>query len=143
MTESPTRRRPPQLTADSRITRFIVDKAHYAPTKGRVKYGAFLPPGNHRLSVYLSNDLDEETIWDIGDRFVASARNRPLRARADLTKDTIDSANRSQLSIEWAPHPHHLHHNIVGWPDSKDERIALAQDLANSASLYLAPSKVP
>ena len=104
-----------------------------------MKHAAFLPPPNGRLSVFITGDLDEASIWKTGDDFVAAPRNRPVKARADIAHRVISTIGQGTLTVERDTQPHPLHCNIIGWPNSKDEKIALAQDLAEAATLLISP----
>ena len=63
-----------------KITRYIFQKRHYAPSSKRVKYGAFLPRGGE-VSVYRTSTISEAGIWDIGQKHVAAKRQQSLKAR--------------------------------------------------------------
>jgi len=68
-------------------------------------------------------------------KIAGRGRNLPLLARADLSIAAIEC---TQLFVDIDNTPPN-HANIVNWPDSKDERIAKAQELARVANLQLPP----
>jgi len=119
------------------VTRYILQRGHYAPTRGRVKHHVFLPPPNGEISVYRITDLTVDQIWDIGERHVAQPRGKTLRARADLIASDVFE-NSLELVPETNIHP--LHASIVGWPDVESECLLIAIKLAKKAWLRLKPS---
>jgi len=101
-------------------------------TDGRVKGVAFRPPRkNLSLSVYRTDELSENEIWEIGDKYVGKARGKDITARANLvTKDILSEG----LWVESAPDPHPLHSNIIGWPAEPEKQNHIADQLALKAS---------
>lgn len=114
-------------------SRYIVESNKF--TSSRVKPQAFLPsPKNPQLSVFKTNELSNEEIWAIGVEFVANPRRKTLYARADFPESLVDEVG---LSLSPDPTPHPLHANLVGWPEEKNEKMAIAKDLANASSLVV------
>lgn len=72
-------------------------------------------------------------IWAIAVRHVEPLRGKATRARGDLAAIVI---TRIGLRLE-SEEPPPLHANIVGWPDTKDARMSLAQQLAAESRLVL------
>jgi len=70
-------------------------------------------------------------VWELADRYVATVREQPVIARAELAVAEITSLG---LSVEPNDHPPR-HANITGWPSAKDEWKSLAQELAARARL--------
>ena len=124
-----------ELIPSDRISRYIFDKKHFAVSKGRVKYPAFLPP-NGEISVYRVTGLAEEEIWDIGLLYVAKVSGRNLRARGDLFVSDV-FAVRLNVKLEKETHP--LHAKVSGWPPHKGQRILIAKKLEGKASLVVKP----
>lgn len=117
------------------ITRYIFSKSHYAKTKGRVKYAAFLPKKGE-TSIFRISNLSHKQIWNIGENYVAPISSRTLRARGDIiASDVFDE----DLRIKPNTRKHRLHANIVGWPLQQDKIMLLATNLADKAQLHLKP----
>jgi hypothetical protein len=123
------------LIPSDRICRYIFDKKHFAVSKGRVKYPAFLPP-NGEISVYHVTSLSEKEIWDIGLRYVAEVSGRKLRGRGDLLVSDVFSV-RLNVKLEKETHPRHA--NVSGWPPHKGQRILIAKKLEGKACLVVKP----
>jgi hypothetical protein len=120
------------------ITRYILQRrGHHSAEKGIVKYGAFMPPPNGRMSVYRTSSLDDNGIWQIGQRYVAQPQGKAIVARGDVTTKLIRGADAGVLDVVPAPNPHRLHAHIIGWPTRKDEQMMLAKELARFATLEL------
>jgi hypothetical protein len=87
-----------------------------------------------QASVYRTQNLTEQEIWEIGDEFVAKKRNLPLLARADIQAKKI-----FEMELELAPdtRPHPRHANIVKWPDTPEARNMKGILLSQQAALLL------
>jgi hypothetical protein len=124
------------ISAGETITRYILNNSHYARTKKRIKYAAFLPR-NGETSIFRISNLGDEQIWDIGDNYVALLSSRTLLARGDLIASDIFEES---LEIKPDTRKHSLHANIVGWPLEEPEKVKfIAANLADKAQLYLRP----
>jgi len=97
-----------------------------------VKYSAFLPPSNRRLSVFRISNLGENEIWGIGNS-IGAEREITLLARADIKAESVMETG---LEIESDANPP-LHSNIIGWPDAASEIKLKAIELAEKARLYI------
>ena len=122
------------------ISRFLVHTSEYSVTKQRVKHNAFFPPPNLKHSVYRTSGLDDSAIWEIGRSYVAEPREKTLKGRGDLRANVIFGVG---LTLASDPTPHPLHANIIGWPTDKDEKLQLSIELAEAASLVVAPTHSP
>lgn len=107
-----------------------------------VKARAFLPvpdpdTGTIETSVTDTEGLSENEIWPHLDAYVRSARSDSPRmhGRADVTDIAIRTA-RVQTRYDDGPARHVA---IVGWPPDKEQRKAIAVELASVATLALAP----
>ena len=117
------------------IARYITNKRWYSREKNIVKPQAFMPPSDLRLSVFRIDNLSELEIWKIGFKKVIAKMNQPrnLHGRADIQALKI-LENNLQIDPDNIP-PRHA--NIIGWPELKEERKSIAQELAAKASLRL------
>ena len=123
------------------LTRYLLSKNNFIPSKKRVKSSAFLPPQNLKLSVFRIKDLSDENIWKIGTDKVANRINPPktLHARADFMADVAISKG-----LQIIPDKRPIRHaNIVGWPEEKPKRKEIALELAANAHLEINPFKNP
>lgn len=118
------------------IGRFLFHSNEAAYNGGRVKYNAFLPAPNGETSVYRISDLSCDEIWHIGRNYVARARQKALRGRADVIASHILEKG---LKIRPETKIHSLHANIIRWPTAKHEKKLIAEKLADKAKLYLPP----
>ncbi len=123
------------VSEQEKLSRFIFSRSHFSPTKGEVKFGAFIPPkGSKDLSVYRISTLDDEAIWEIGLTEVQRAQG--LKARADLLAKVV-----FDIGLEVVPETstHALHANITPWSDDEVERKSLATELALKSRLVIFP----
>ena len=116
------------INPTERLSRFIVNKNEFRRSNRTVKFKAFLPPKNKRLSVYRTLTLSEDDIWSIGSEFVAKPRGKTLYGRADLLAQTVYALKQK---VEPETSQHCLHADVIAWPDNKDD----IQDLANRLAL--------
>lgn len=127
------------LEEDESVARFLTSSGHFAKTKGTVKYRAFLPrPDDLTTSVFRVKGLPERKIRLLGNHFVREKLppNRTLYGRGEL-----EVADVVQVGLEVHPTEEPVRHaDIVGWPDSKEERKSLAMQLEATASLHLRES---
>jgi len=131
---------PAEFRASERISRSLLSKREYAANNNRVKHNAFLPPPNLEHSVYRTSSLDDSAIWKLGRSYVAEPRGKTLKGRGDLRASVILDTG---LTLNSDPAPHPLHANIIGWPTDKHEQLQLAVELAEAASLVVAPAEPP
>ena len=124
-----------EISGRETLSRYITSKRWYSRKKNIVKPQAFMPPPNHRLSVFRIDNLSETEIWKIGFNKVISKMNPPrnLHGRADILALNI-LENNIQIEPDNIP-PRHA--DIVGWPELKEEQKSIAQELAAKASLML------
>ena len=74
-----------QVDPSEDLTKFIFNRSQFSPSNDRVKYSAFMPPPNRRLSVFRIAGLAENDVWEIGET-IGERRTLPLLARADIQK---------------------------------------------------------
>jgi hypothetical protein len=111
------------------LSRFLYHKSHYRSLDQTVKYTAFIPPENKRLSVFRIFSLSENEVWALGDNL----RSVPSLGRADLKIEGIAEAG---LTIEADDIPAR-HANIIGWPAESSAIKLKALLLAEKALLRL------
>jgi hypothetical protein len=124
-----------EINSQEVIARYITSQRWYSRQKDIVKPQAFMPPPNLKLSVFRIDNLSEPEIWKIGINKVINKINKPtnLHGRADIQALNI-LGNNLQIEPDNTP-PRHA--NIIGWPELKEKRISIAQELAAKASLSL------
>jgi hypothetical protein len=106
-----------------------------------VKPLAFMPALNKNLSVFQTsvfhiNGLNESSIWEIGESYIARPQEKNLYGRGDILAAVIETA---KLRVDYDNTPPR-HANIIGWPKEKHEQKSLAQELAAEAKLKLRDS---
>lgn len=82
--------------------------------------------------MFCVDGLSEKSVWCLGDEHAAGPRRQDIRARAELMRTEIESVGSLTLDRDDRPF---RHANIKGWPEEKDEKMSLAQELAALASL--------
>jgi len=113
------------------LTRYLFDSGKFAATKGRVKPGVFVPAKNGTTSVFRTSGLSDLQNWETGNS-VANELQRTLLARAEVKASCVPEPLRIDPS---EPPPRHA--NIVNWPESRDEQLMLAQQIAAEAQLVV------
>lgn len=104
------------IDPNERLSRFIVHKNEFRPSDQTVKFKAFMPPKNKRLSVYRTSTLSEDNIWSIGSTLVANPRGKTLYGRADLLARTVYDLKQK---VEPETSLHCLHADVIAWSDNK------------------------
>ena len=128
----------PRFKADSVqsgeiLSRYIFDKNWYRSFDQSVRYTAFMPRSDDLcVSVFRTSGLSERQVWSIGES-VGKVSSRTLHGRGDVVAAEV---RRQRLDIDPNNHPPR-HANIVGCPQEKHKRQAIAQVLASSATLRL------
>jgi hypothetical protein len=115
------------------LARFLYHKNQYRPSDQTVKYAAFIPPENKRLSIFRIFSLSENKIWELGDNL----RSVPSLGRADFKTESVSAAG---LTIEVDDIPAR-HANIVDWPAESSAIKLKALLLAEKALLRLKEGK--
>ena len=114
------------------LSRFLTQpRNHFVPTTGRVRYAAFLPSRALQTSVYQISGLADDSVWDLGDRFVAPLLATRMTARADIEAKIVFECG---LAVDPDGVPHRRHANIVGWPESRSAQKLVAIKLAEAAT---------
>lgn len=99
-----------------------------------MKEAAFLPVECClQTSVFMIRGLGEGRVWKIGRR-IQRKRKKTLYGRADISVAKIVEKNRLRVELDNMP-PRHA--SIVGWPQDKEHRKSIAQELARDATLHL------
>ena len=115
------------------VTRFIINRSlRWNDTDGfRLKPAAFLPRKSAgspwELSVFRIDELGQAEVWRLADLYVVP-EGRNIHGRADLTSADIERTH-APLWIDFDEDPPR-HANVLGWPEAKDEQLAVAQELA-------------
>ncbi|MBI4651268.1 hypothetical protein HY745_08300 [Candidatus Desantisbacteria bacterium] len=119
-----------QITTDEPLCRYLTSSSHFSQQNNRVKYSAFMPPSNLKLSIFRIVGLEENEIWEMGKKNIS---DKNLHGRAEISPMDI---NKAGLKIDPDNIPER-HANIIGWPDEKSARQMAAIELASKASLKL------
>lgn len=132
------------VAGDEIVTRYVLDKGYLrrASAIPTVKFQAFLPR-NGEASVFRISSLSANAVWSLGNEQVARPRGRTIKARADISSESVQSSgvavgiNNLKVVSESSIHP--LHANIIGWPEDEGAIQMVAIELAKNASLHLPP----
>lgn len=139
---------PATLSKDEHVTRYVFDSDYIKRTQPRptAKFQVFLPH-NRETSVFRISNLSELEIWELGNNQVASLRKRRIKARADIEVSTIETIGMEKgfagLTVVPETSTHHLHANIVGWPEDESALQMVAVELANKAKVYFSAMDNP
>jgi hypothetical protein len=124
------------VAKDEIVARYVFDKNCFSSSKRIVKYQAFWPR-NGETSVFRISRLSDADVWFMGDEYVAKPKGRRLKARADISAGLGVTSTHLTVVAETSTHPRHA--NIVGWPHDESAIQMAAVELANHATLHLAP----
>ena len=114
------------------LARYLTSRSHYISAMQSVKPAAFLPPPDHRFSIFRIDGLTTEDVCQIGQREVISKMpGRTLHGFGDIVAQAFEDA---KLTIVPDNIPAR-HASVVGWPEGKDEQMLIAIELAASARL--------
>ena len=117
------------VDASEILARYIFTKNHYRTSDNTVKYSAFLPPPDKRLSVFRTSGMGEHAIWALGE----SLRQQRLKGRADIRAAAVVETGLAIDADDIPPR----HANIVGWPDDHSAIMLKALELSQQAHLRL------
>lgn len=127
---------PVELTdQNDELTRYLFSSSEYRRSPDRPKERAFMPPPDGNFSVFITNDLPEGEIWDIGITVLRGRSPRRLHGRADIRLGAILAQELRGIRDDRPER----HVTVVGWPPAAEkERVkSIAQQLANAASAVL------
>ena len=135
------------VEGNEEISRFVFSKRDMSPQFQRLKHRAFLPPKSnpHEISVYRVNDISEETIWCLGQKYAGNKSSpiRKLKGRGDIKVEDIYNMDFSEvdiydntLSVKSAPRPHRRHANIHFQKNLDDaKKLHIANKLSMKSKL--------
>lgn len=118
------------------LARYLTHKNHYNLKDGHVRWQAFDPPPDLRLSVFRIDGFTAQQIWDNGQKNVAPH----IHGMARITASEVTGINLNSVNLEIeAESPPPRHACIIGWPKEKSERKLFTIELAARAGLILRP----
>ena len=117
----------PVVLPGESIARHCRNNSHIAGG-GRVKYSAFMPPPNGRLSVVRSDGLTTQEVETIGRQFV----HPEVKGHATLTANEILDRN---LLFDPNGVPFSQHANVLNWHDDDARNRLIAAALASASVL--------
>ena len=133
---------PRGIAATERVSRFLVNRKHFAPTTHRVKPAALMPQWNKRrnrfeTSTHRTEGLLPGQIWAIGYRYVENlGQNRRIRGRGHCQAALV-TAQALHFHVNDRPYPRHI--DVVGWPDGEDAQLMRATEITDNMILELDP----
>ncbi len=119
----------PPISPTENLSRFILDEDCIRRKDGSVKWQAFKPPRDLRLSVFRTTDVANGEIWHIGTSIVAEPQGKTLVGRADLIALVVRNKGLDVVSQE----PPERHAEIINWPERREMRNEIAMKLAKNA----------
>lgn len=122
------------------LGRFLTSSGHFAKTLGKVKHGAFMPNPDGELSVFDLTGKKEKERFSIAKAYIFP--NLPNgRSIYGYAENIAQDFKNVKLEVnKFEPPPNH--YNVENWPESKDEQMFIAQELAENASLKLFNQKL-
>jgi hypothetical protein len=117
---------------DARLSRFIYSHSHFNASRSVVKTRAFMPPADGKLSVFDTENMEDESVWRIGREV---AVDRTVHARADIATSAAVAKGLKLVIDEPPPR----HRNLADWPPAsqKEDQKLIAMELAAVALLRL------
>jgi len=115
-------------------SRFIVQEKWIKRGERRVRHNAFMPNKKGEVSVYRTEGLDTEEIYELGRVYMADIFRKRLLGRAEII---VSDIQKNGLKVQPHPDPHPRHANIAGWPEESSKHKAIALDLAADSALHL------
>jgi hypothetical protein len=90
----------------------------------------------YETSTYRVAGLSSAQIWQLGYSYVENSdAGRIIKARGTGSFELV-RAEGLTLDVNGDPYP--IHVDVIGWPESKDERLMKATEIANQLSLEIA-----
>ncbi|MFC1573241.1 hypothetical protein ACFL6M_06540 [Candidatus Eisenbacteria bacterium] len=120
-----------ESSQNEKLARFLTSRSHYSPGNRVVKARAFMPH-DEELSVFCVAGLPYSDIVALGDNLNLPPQRR-LHGHAILGEKQVIDKDLSVARDDSPPR----HANIRGWPPEKHQRLAIAQDLAAAADLFV------
>jgi hypothetical protein len=132
---------PPTVEPHEPITRFLRYSRHFRG--GRVRHEGLLPADpdpqspapRYETSVYRALGATSEELWAICTAHVDQP-DQAMKGRGTTSAGVFDA---QRLSIDPNAIPHPRHADVIGWPDDKHTRKALAQRIADTMALEARP----
>jgi hypothetical protein len=106
------------------LTRFLFDVKKDIDRDGNCTYRPFFDAKGHPISVIRPAEMFGADLWRFGDKWVASEREAPIRARVDFSASRLAPDLRAVGKV---PPPRHA--EIHGWPLEKEARRSRAREL--------------
>jgi len=125
-----------RVADEESLIRAIVSSGWVVPSKGRIKYPAFLPNGDHETSVTRADRLTNEQLWRFAQD-AAGARN--LHGVGRVKASVVRLNSLEVLSSE----PPEYHANIVNWPQDADPEEEKARRVEIAREIALATEFIP
>lgn len=129
-----------ELNSSDELGRYLTSSGWFAKSKNRVKHNAFMPNSEGELSVFNLTQKTEQERVQIPQKHILPKmpKGRSIYGYAgNVAKDF----KKIKLEIvKVVPPPDHF--NIENWPQSKDEQMYIAEELAYNASLNLFNNKI-
>lgn len=123
----------PEISDDEVVARYILQSNEFRKNDNTVKPTLFLPYSKIELSVNRHTCCNEDEIWQFGTN-VATARNKTLHGRSDIAASACNAVTPLRVVAKPIIPDNPNHADVINYPESKEDQLALAQKLAASAS---------
>ncbi|MEI6730507.1 MAG: hypothetical protein WCL30_04540 [Pseudomonadota bacterium] len=118
------------------LTRFEYDPIYIK--NGIVNQNVYKSGKDGTLSVYRTNEISVQRIWDICDKYVDGKRLDGKKAigRVEILAEVFLT---SGLNFDPNGKPHTRHINVIGWHSDKPQDLTRRQELAKLATGFIRP----
>lgn len=117
------------------VARGVFERSKFGSKPPRAKAKIFQPTpfqGRWELSTFCVDGIDEVARWELLDLH----GDRPTVGRCELRVELILEVGLT-IEPDWKPE---RHVNVVGWPESEDGRLSIAQALRDRQNFFLRPA---
>lgn len=121
----------PPVDDEELLARFIVNSNEFRKSDESVKPKLFMPYSRVELSVTRLRDCTEKELWSVGEK-IARERERALYGRSDVRASACRTETLEVAADPLQDNPNHA--NITGYPEAKEDQLAVALKLAAAAS---------
>jgi hypothetical protein len=113
------------IDPNEKLTRYLFEKSDIRKD-GSLHWRALIPNKEGETSVFRISECSEGDVWVMGFP-VAKTRGKVLIGRGDLIASNVLEVS---LTLRRDEDARSRHADIIGWPEEKDRRQAIAIDLA-------------
>jgi len=125
---------PDHIDSLEKLTNYVLESNKFKADA--IHWRAFMPSSDGERSVFRMDDVDHESVIELGRVFVGQPRNKPILGWGRISAGTV----REQLPLRVkADEPPPRHAVIDQWPPEVEQRRVLAMTLASAAATIQLP----